>query len=124
MLTPSYSDLMKRINQDSAVDERITSRYVIVLAVAKRARQIIDEAIKREEIAPTEKAVSMAVDEMNRGEIKVLIKKEKKQKRKISSVVNVVNLEDDVSNLEDYEDFKTTKRDAEFETEEKEENFE
>ena len=44
MLHPSYTDLMKVVNQDveEGATKIVNSRYSIVLATAKRARQIID----------------------------------------------------------------------------------
>jgi len=61
---------MEKINEEQLVDSKITSRYTIVLAVAKRARQIIDGA---EPLAPitTDRAVSIAVDEMGLGKIRI-----------------------------------------------------
>ena len=43
MLHPSYSDLMKAVNSDIEEGEQpvVQSRYSIVIATAKRARQII-----------------------------------------------------------------------------------
>lgn len=43
MLHPSYSDLIKVVNQDVEPGEEkiVNSRYSIVMATAKRARQII-----------------------------------------------------------------------------------
>ena len=43
MLHPSYTDLMKVVNQDveEGATKIVNSRYSIVLATAKRARQII-----------------------------------------------------------------------------------
>ena len=69
MLTPSYSELMEKINTDLD-DAKVTSRYTIVLAVAKRARQIIDGADPLT-YAPTDRAVSIAVKEMGEGKIKI-----------------------------------------------------
>lgn len=46
MLHPSYSDLMERINARND-DIALTSRYSIVIATSKRARQIIDGAVPR-----------------------------------------------------------------------------
>ena len=41
MLHPSYSELMNILNeQNEDLDNQITSRYTIVIAAAKRARQI------------------------------------------------------------------------------------
>lgn len=42
MLHPSYSDLMRTINERKGKNEQLSSRYSIVIATAKRARQIID----------------------------------------------------------------------------------
>ena len=75
MLTPSYSELMQKINTDKLVDDKITSRYTIVLAVAKRARQIIDGADPLT-YAPTDRAVSIAVKEMGEGKIKINVEKD------------------------------------------------
>ena len=41
MLRPSYSDILEVITQDSE-DITIASRYTIVIAAAKRARQLVD----------------------------------------------------------------------------------
>ena len=42
MLHPSYTDLMKTINEEGEGDTPVVnSRYSIVLATAKRARQLI-----------------------------------------------------------------------------------
>ena len=44
MLHPSYADLMKVVNSEVEEGEQpvVNSRYSIVIATAKRARQIID----------------------------------------------------------------------------------
>ena len=44
MLHPSYTDLMKVVNQDVEEGESkvVNSRYSIVMATAKRARQLMD----------------------------------------------------------------------------------
>jgi len=70
MLHPSYAELTEVLNRDSESDNRITSRYTIVIAASKRARQIIDGA-QPMTYAPTDKAVSIAVNEMYAGKIKV-----------------------------------------------------
>jgi len=61
---------MEKLNNDQQVDSKITSRYTIVLAVAKRARQIIDGS-QPLTYAPTDRAVSIAVKEMGEGKIKI-----------------------------------------------------
>ena len=72
MLKPSYSELMDIINTNELVDSQITSRYTIVLAAAKRARQIIDGANPLT-YAPTDRAVSTAVKEMNEGKLSIKV---------------------------------------------------
>ncbi|MCL2202827.1 MAG: DNA-directed RNA polymerase subunit omega [Defluviitaleaceae bacterium] len=68
MLRPSYSELMETINTNELMSSKITSRYTIVLAAAKRARQIIDGANPLT-YAPTDRAVSIAVKEMIEGKL-------------------------------------------------------
>ena len=72
MLRPSYSELMDTINASDLVDSKITSRYTIVLAAAKRARQIINGAHPLT-YAPTDRAVSIAVKEMSEGKLAIKI---------------------------------------------------
>lgn len=73
MLHPSYSDLMKVVNSGVEPGEApvVNSRYSIVMATAKRARQII----AGEDILINVKAakpLSIAVEELNQGKIKIL----------------------------------------------------
>ncbi|MBR4733379.1 MAG: DNA-directed RNA polymerase subunit omega [Lachnospiraceae bacterium] len=73
MLHPSYTDLMKVVNSEVEPGETpvVNSRYSIVMATAKRARQIIsgDEPLVDEK---GKKPLSIAVDELNAGKIKIL----------------------------------------------------
>ena len=71
MLKPSYSELMHKLNADIDLDSKITSRYTIVIAAAKRARQIINNAHLYPDPGITDKAVSIAINEMNSGKIKL-----------------------------------------------------
>lgn len=70
MLHPSYTELMETINEEIKRngDETIKSRYSIVIATAKRARQIIqgDEALVN---AQGKKPLSVAVNEMKDGKL-------------------------------------------------------
>ncbi len=73
MLHPSYSDLMKVVNSEVEQGEApiVNSRYSIVMATSRRARQLIggDDAM----IAGKEKKpLSVAVEELNQGKIKIL----------------------------------------------------
>lgn len=71
MLRPSYSELMDTLNEDRDLDSKITSRYIIVIATAKRARQIVNGANCESSFANTDKAVSIAISELERGLIKL-----------------------------------------------------
>ena len=77
MLHPSYSDLMKVVNSDVEQGEApvVNSRYSIVMAASKRARQIIagDEVLVNDK---DKKPLSVAVDELNQGKIKILTDEE------------------------------------------------
>lgn len=75
MLHPSYSDLMKVVNSEVEQGDTpvVNSRYSIVLATAKRARQIISRQMKGDERAmEISKPLSKAISELNDGKIKVL----------------------------------------------------
>ena len=74
MLHPSYTDLMKVVNQDveEGATKIVNSRYSIVMATAKRARQLIDGDIPLVKTKNGEKPLSIAVDELNQGKIKIL----------------------------------------------------
>ena len=72
MLHPSYTELMQLINEESEDDTPVVnSRYSIVMATAKRARQIIagEANVSRQE---TLKPLSTAVAELQDGLIRIL----------------------------------------------------
>ena len=73
MLHPSYSDLMKVVNSEVEPGEApvVNSRYSIVMATSRRARQIVsgDEPLVT---TKSNKPLSIAVEELNQGKIKIL----------------------------------------------------
>lgn len=73
MLHPSYTDLMKVVNKDVEEGETkvVNSRYSIVMATAKRAREIIDGAEPLVDTKDGEKPLSIAINELNQAKIKV-----------------------------------------------------
>ncbi len=71
MLKPSYAELMEVLNKDTEDSSEITSRYTIVIAASKRARQIIDGDSPMVEDTKG-KPLSTAVEEINAGKIKVV----------------------------------------------------
>lgn len=74
MLHPSYSDLMAVANSEVEDGEQpvVQSRYSIVMATAKRARQIIAGDEPLVEKANGKKPLSVAVDELYHSKIKIL----------------------------------------------------
>ncbi|MBU5460283.1 DNA-directed RNA polymerase subunit omega [Anaerostipes sp. MSJ-23] len=72
MLHPSYTELMKVINGDSEDEKVISSRYSVVLASAKRARQIIGGDIPLVAVSNSEKPLSIAVEELRQEKVKIL----------------------------------------------------
>lgn len=73
MLHPSYTDLMKVVNKDVEEGETkvVNSRYSIVMATAKRAREIIDGSMPLVDAKIGEKPLSVAIAELNEGKITV-----------------------------------------------------
>ena len=77
MIHPSYSELIQAINANSEDDDNtmlLNSRYSLVLATSKRARQIIGGAKPLVSNADGKKALSIAIDELYRGKVKILAK--------------------------------------------------
>ena len=74
MIHPSYVELMEKVNENVEVGEEpvVNSRYTIVAATAKRARQIIDGAEPLINCQKGEKPLSIAVNELNDGAIQIL----------------------------------------------------
>ena len=77
MLHPSYTDLMTVVNSEVEEGETpvVNSRYSVVLATAKRARHLIDgdDALV---YSAGKKPLSVAVEELNKGKIKILAEEE------------------------------------------------
>lgn len=73
MLHPSYTDLMKVVNKDVEEGDTkvVNSRYSIVMATAKRAREIIDGSMPLVDARHRDKPLSIAIDELNQAKIKV-----------------------------------------------------
>lgn len=72
MLHPSYTDLMKAVNSEVEEGETpvVNSRYSIVLATSKRARQIIAGDTPLVE-GSGKKPLSLAIQEMVNGSIRI-----------------------------------------------------
>ena len=72
MIHPSYTELIEAINTNNEDDDTtmsVNSRYSLVLATSKRARQLIAGAAGK-------KPLSIAIDELNKGKVKILAPEE------------------------------------------------
>ena len=73
MLHPSYTDLINAVNSDVEPGEQpvVQSRYSIVIATAKRARQLVDG---EEATVPSygKKPLSVAIDEVWKQKVKIV----------------------------------------------------
>ena len=74
MLHPSYTDLINAVNSEVEPGEQpvVQSRYSIVLATSKRARQIIGGAEPLIAKSAGKKPLSIAVQELYEGKVKIL----------------------------------------------------
>ena len=77
MIHPSYSELMQVVNSDAEADEEpiVSSRYSIVLASSKRARQLIsgeESLLDDDDEFLVDKPLSTAVKELYTGKVKIL----------------------------------------------------
>ena len=74
MLHPSYTELIEKINSEEARGEEpaINSRYSIVIASSKRARELIAGAKPLVDGMEGEKPLSIAVKELYDSKIKIL----------------------------------------------------
>ena len=73
MIHPSYKELIEVINAGQDIDEAplVTSRYSVVLATSKRARQIIAGAEPTVR-AGNKKPLSVAVEELYKSNIHIV----------------------------------------------------
>lgn len=74
MLHPSYTDLMRVVNSEIEEGEEpvVSSRYSIVMATSKRARQLIAGDDMLVEDYEGKKPLSVAVEEFNQAKIRIL----------------------------------------------------
>lgn len=74
MIHPSYKDLMEVVNSEVEEGEQpvVQSRYSIVLATSKRARDIIGGALPLIDDAEGKKPLSIAVEELYTGKVKIV----------------------------------------------------
>lgn len=80
MIHPSYTELMQVVNSNSEEENTpvCNSRYSIVLATSKRARQIIAGAEPMVSY-PSNKPLSIAVEELYKGKVQILSEAEEEE---------------------------------------------
>jgi len=66
---------MDVIRKSGKLDPRVASRYTVVLAAAKRARQLTEGA-EPLTYAPADRAVSIAVKEMSEGKLRIKVQED------------------------------------------------
>ena len=74
MLSPSYSVLIEAVNSGIEPGEQpvVQSRYSIVIAASKRARQLIDGSEPLVGGSYRKKPLSVSVDELYKGKVNIL----------------------------------------------------
>ena len=74
MLHPSYTDLMKVVNAgvEEGESKIVNSRYSIVMATSKRARQLIAGELPLVPAKNGDKPLSIAIEELNEGKLKIM----------------------------------------------------
>lgn len=82
MIHPSYVELMSVVNNDVVIGEEpvVNSRYAIVIATAKRARQLISGAEPMAEKKTCPKPLSIAVEEVFESKVKIIPDEAKNEK--------------------------------------------
>lgn len=94
MIHPSYSELMQVVNKDTEIDEPpvVNSRYSIVLATSKRARQIIGGDTPLVPYVSGKKPLSVAIDELYQGKVKI-VTEDRKDKEELSELEPLIQEE-------------------------------
>lgn len=130
MLHPSYTELMNAVNSEVAEGEKpiVNSRYSIVIATAKRARQLIANADSTVEDYQNKKPLSVAVEEIMNGSVKVLSggadAEEDEEKSIMTGDVYDIALDVDDEEIFDDEIQEETEEDEELEAVEDEDDSE
>ena len=82
MIHPSYTELIQAINNNAEEDDNtmmLNSRYSLVLATSKRARQLIAGAEPLVDGAAGKKPLAIAIDEVYKGKVKIVATSEEEE---------------------------------------------
>ena len=75
MIHPSYTELIQAINNNAEEDDNtmmLNSRYSLVLATSKRARQLIAGAEPLVSGTAGKKPLAIAIDELYKGQVQIV----------------------------------------------------
>ncbi|MCI8814883.1 MAG: DNA-directed RNA polymerase subunit omega [Lachnospiraceae bacterium] len=118
MIHPSYSELMQVVNKDTEIDEPpvVNSRYSIVLATSKRARQIIGGDTPLVPYVSGKKPLSVAIDELYEGKVKIVAEdknaleeqeeQEQSEELSVQEISELSELSDEPEALENLEELE------------------
>ena len=91
MIHPSYSELIQAINNNAEEDDNtmmLNSRYSLVLATSKRARQLIAGSEPLVDSAAGKKPLAIAIDELYKGKVKIVATSEEEETQEAAPAVS------------------------------------
>ena len=91
MIHPSYTELIQAINNNAEEDDNTTmlnSRYSLVLATSKRARQLIAGSEPLVDGAAGKKPLAIAIDELYKGKVKIVATSEEEETQEAAPAVS------------------------------------
>ena len=91
MIHPSYTELIQAINNNAEEDDNtmmLNSRYSLVLATSKRARQLIAGSEPLVDGAAGKKPLAIAIDELYKGKVKIVATSEEEETQEAAPAVS------------------------------------
>lgn len=91
MIHPSYTELIQAINNNAEEDDNtmmLNSRYSLVLATSKRARQLIAGSEPLVDGAAGKKPLAIAIDELYKGKVKIVATSEEEVTQEAAPAVS------------------------------------
>ena len=91
MIHPSYTELIQAINNNAEEDDNtmmLNSRYSLVLATSKRARQLIAGSEPLVDGAAGKKPLAFAIDELYKGKVKIVATSEEEETQEAAPAVS------------------------------------
>ena len=96
MIHPSYTELIQAINNNAVEDDNtmmLNSRYSLVLATSKRARQLIAGSEPLVDGAAGKKPLAIAIDELYKGKVKIVATSEEEETQEAAPAVSEETVE-------------------------------